>query len=29
VLNAAHTLSTQTGTIDRAVDDFLRRVTAV
>jgi methyl-accepting chemotaxis protein len=29
VLDAAHTLSTQTGTIDRAVDHFLRRVTAV
>jgi methyl-accepting chemotaxis protein len=29
VLDAAHTLSAQTHTIDRAVDDFLQRVTAV
>jgi methyl-accepting chemotaxis protein len=29
VLDAAHTLSAQTGTIDEAVDDFLRRVTAI
>jgi methyl-accepting chemotaxis protein len=29
VLDAAQTLSAQTHTIDRAVDDFLQRVTAV
>jgi methyl-accepting chemotaxis protein len=29
VLDAAHTLSAQTDTIDKAVDDFLQRVTAV
>jgi len=29
VLEVAHTLSSQTNTIDRAVDDFLKRVTAV
>jgi methyl-accepting chemotaxis protein len=29
VIEVAHTLAAQTGTIDRAVDDFLRRVTAV
>ena len=29
VLEVAHALSSQTGTIDRAVDDFLKRVTAV
>ena len=29
VLDAAHTLSAQTNTIDKAVDDFLQRVTAV
>jgi methyl-accepting chemotaxis protein len=29
VLDAAHTLSAQTGTIDKAVDEFLQRVTAV
>ncbi len=29
VLEVAHTLSAQTGTIDKAVEDFLRRVTAV
>ena len=29
VLDAAHTLSAQTSTIDKAVDDFLQRVTAV
>jgi methyl-accepting chemotaxis protein len=29
VLEVAHTLSTQTGTIDKAVDGFLKRVTAV
>ena len=29
VLEVAHTLSAQTGTIDKAVEDFLKRVTAV
>jgi methyl-accepting chemotaxis protein len=29
VLEVAHALSAQTGTIDKAVDDFLKRVTAV
>ena len=29
VLDVAHALSAQTGTIDKTVEDFLKRVTAV